>query len=198
MLVFFKLQPRRIFYVLSSILRRNLTYKCSEFNFILFPSCQHSTLFCLSVPALQIKWHPEWDLFLPIWQALSPLCQTACIRRIFFLAAIGIGWLVLKILAEWLANVYPCLPQLPNSLEFMAQSASLLSRIIVLARGENTWWWNCLSVKVFRSSSEVPGQDLQVPCLRQEARVVERQPPRMVKEDHHFGVRQGKKSHWCQ
>ena len=86
----------------------------------------------------------------------STTLQAACIRRIFFLAAMGIGWLVLTILAEWLANVYPCLPQLPNPLEFMAQSTGLLWGIIVLARGENTWRWNCLSVKVFRSTLEVP------------------------------------------
>ena len=74
----------------------------------------------------------------------------------------GLGGLYSTILAEWLASVYPCPPQPPNPLGFMAQSAGLLSGIIVLARGENTWWWNCLSVKVFCSTLKVPGQNPQV------------------------------------
>lgn len=55
------------------------------------------------------------------------------------------------------------LPALLSSpLEFMAQSAGMLSGIIVLARGENTCRWDCFSVKVFCSHMEVPGQNLQV------------------------------------
>lgn len=137
----------------------------------------------------------KWDLFLPIWQAPSPLCQAACIGRLFFLAAMGIGWLALNSTC-WMAGQCLPLPALlpPQPFRVMAQSASLLSGIIVLARGENTWRWNCFSVKVFCSNMEVPGQNLQVPSpeLDRRRECWRWQPSKMAKKEDHFGVGQPK------
>lgn len=135
-----------------------------------------------------------WDLFLPIWQTPSLLCQVACFRRLFFLAAMGIGWLALNSTCWMVGQCLPLPALLSSPLEVMAQSASLLSGIIVLARGENTWWWNCFSVKVLCSNMKVPGQDLQVPSpdldRRWEWWVC--QPLKSAKKEDHFGLGQPK------
>lgn len=109
-------------------------------------------------------------------------------------------WVACTHSAGWMVG--QCLPLpalLPSPLEFMAQSASLLSGIIVLARGGNTWRWNCFSVKVFCSNMEVPGQNLLVPSPELErGRAWWRwQPSKMAKKEDHFGLGQAK-THLCQ
>lgn len=109
-------------------------------------------------------------------------------------------WVACTHSAGWMVG--QCLPLpalLPSPLEFMAQSASLLSGIIVLARGGNTWRWNCFSVKVFCSNMEVPGQNLPVPNPELErGRAWWRwQPSKMAKKEDHFGLGQAK-THLCQ
>lgn len=97
-----------------------------------------------------------------------------------------------RLLNGWPVFAPACPP--PQPFRVMAQSASLLSGIIVLARGEHTWRWNCFSVKVFCSNLEVPGQSLQVPSPELERRR-ERwrwQPSKMAKKEDHFGLGQPK------
>lgn len=133
-------------------------------NLILFSFLLANTqLFSASPPALQIKWHPKWDLFLPIWQAPPQLCQAACIGRIFFLAGMGLGDLYLQyVLNGWPVFTLAC-PALPSQ-PFRVYGSIRQPAVRNNCLGKR--WKHLmvkLFVKVFCSTLGVPGWSLQVP-----------------------------------